>query len=228
MKEVFSFFEQRSWRQDFFLLKGRKNMKEKKYHWDNRMIARIAIFSALTILLYIVPVFQFKIPSVFPSFLEFHFDEIPVFIAGFAYGPWTAFWVLLIRTLAKLPFTSTVCVGELSDFIYSVVFIIPASIFYKKHHDLKGVILSFAIGFSLQVVVSALCNCYFMIDFYLFLYKGLTAETLLKSCQALNPRIQDIHGSLTLWTIIPFNVLKDLIVILVTFAVYKSIKPLLK
>jgi hypothetical protein len=25
------------------------------------------------------------------EFLELHFDEIPAFIAGYAYGPWTAF-----------------------------------------------------------------------------------------------------------------------------------------
>lgn len=203
-------------------------MEETKKKWNNKLIARVAIFSAITIILYIVPIFQFKLPSVFPSFLEFHFDEIPVMIAGFAYGPWTAFWILLIRTIAKLPFTSTVCVGELADFIYSLAFILPASIVYQKHRNLKGVCLGFLFGFSLQVIVSAICTCYFMIDFYLFLFKGLTKETLLASCQAINPRIKDIHGSLTVWAIIPFNVIKDLAVILVTFMVYKSLSPLLK
>ena len=210
-------------------MKGKMiSMEEKKKAWNTRSIARIAIFSAVTILLYVVPIFQFKLPSVFPSFLEFHFDEIPVMIAGFAYGPWTAFWILVIRTLAKLPFTSTVCVGELSDFIYSLAFIIPTSILYQKHRNLKGVCMGFLLGFSLEIIVSAICNCYFMIDFYLFLFKGLTKETLLASCQAINPRIQDIHGSLTVWAIIPFNAMKNLIVILVTFMVYKSLSPILK
>lgn len=193
-----------------------------------QQIARIGIFSALTAILYIVPLFQFKIPSVFPSFLEFHFDEIPVFIASFAYGPMVGFWVLVIRTIIKLPFTSTVCVGELADFIYSLAFILPAAIIYKKNRSLKGVCIGFITGFFFQVLVSGLLTCYVMIDFYLYLYKGLTADTLLKSMQAINPRISDIHLSLTIWGIVPFNVLKDAMVILITFIIYKKISPLLK
>lgn len=193
-----------------------------------QQIARIGIFSALAAILYIVPIFQFKIPSVFPSFLEFHFDEIPVFIASFAYGPMVGFWVLVIRTIIKLPFTSTVCVGELADFIYSLAFILPAAIIYKKNRSLKGVCIGFATGFFFQVLVSGLLTCYVMIDFYLFLYKGLTADTLLKSMQAINPHISDIHLSLTIWGIVPFNILKDALVILITFVIYKNISPLLK
>ncbi len=201
---------------------------QKKKKWNNRMIARIGIFGALTAILYCVPIFQFKIPSVFPSFLEFHFDEIPAFIASFAYGPWTGFWVLLIRTIIKLPMTSTVCVGELADLIYSLAFVMPATIYYQKQRTLKGACLGFLFGFITQVVVSGVLTCCVMIDFYLFLYKGLTAETLLSSVQAINPRIKDIHLSLTLWGIVPFNVLKDFIVILVTFVIYKNISPSLK
>ncbi len=199
-----------------------------KRKWNNQMIARIGIFGALTAILYCVPIFQFKLPSVFPSFLEFHFDEIPAFIASFAYGPWTGFWVLLIRTIIKLPMTSTVCVGELADLLYSLAFVMPAAIYYKKDRTLKGVCIGFTLGFFFQVIVSGVLTCCVMIDFYLFLFKGLTAETLLASMQAINPRITDIHLSLTLWGIVPFNVLKDFIVILVTFIIYKNISPLLK
>lgn len=203
-----------------------EQIKNKKI--TTQQIARIGIFSALAAILYIVPIFQFKIPSVFPSFLEFHFDEIPVFIASFAYGPMVGFWVLVIRTIIKLPFTSTVCVGELADFIYSVAFILPAATIYKRNRSLKGVCIGFLIGFFFQVLVSGLLTCFVMIDFYLYLYKGLTADTLLKSMQAINPHISDIHLSLTIWGIVPFNILKDAIVILITFIIYKKISPLLK
>lgn len=199
----------------------------RKKRITTRMVARVAIFGAITAILYVVPFLQFKLPSIFPSFLEFHFDEIPAFIASFAYGPITGFLVLLIRTIIKLPFTSTVCVGELADFLYSLAFILPAAFYYQKHRNLKGVCVGFALGFVCQIIVSGLCCGLFMIDFYLFLYKGLTAEALLQSCQAINPRIRDIHFSLVLWGIVPFNALKNLIVIFVTFLTYKSLGSLI-
>ena len=91
---------------------------EKRYHNTTKFMTRVAIFGAISTLLYIF--IKFPVPFL-PSFLEFHFDEIPIFIAGFAYGPLSAFCVILVKTIIKLPMTSTLGVGELSDFIYSCV-----------------------------------------------------------------------------------------------------------
>ena len=64
----------------------------KKYKNTTRFMTRVAIFGAISALLYIF--IKFPVPFL-PTFLEFHFDEVPVFIAGFAYGPLSAFCVLL-------------------------------------------------------------------------------------------------------------------------------------
>ena len=53
----------------------------------------------------------------FPSFLEIHFDEVPAFIAGFAYGPMSAVFILIVKTLVKLPMTITAGVGENDDYL---------------------------------------------------------------------------------------------------------------
>ena len=163
-------------------------MEQTKRKINTKMIARIGIFGALAAILYCVPIFQFKLPTLFPSFLEFHFDEIPIFIASFAYGPLTGFFVILIRTLIKLPMTSTLCVGELSDFIYSCALVLPAAIYYKKQRTLKGVIIGLLIGFVCQVIVSALGNGLFMIDFYLFFHNYIMptqsqTQNFAPSCQ---------------------------------------------
>ena len=145
-------------------------MENTKRKVDIKTIARIGIFGALAAILYCIPIFQFKLPSIFPSFLEFHFDEIPIFIASFAYGPLTGFFVILVRTLIKLPMTSTLCVGEISDFLYSCALILPAAFYYKKHRTFKGALIGITIGFFSQIIISALGNGLFMIDFYLFLF----------------------------------------------------------
>jgi hypothetical protein len=66
-----------------------KNRPDHHFDWV-RFISRVAIFGAISTILYIVPVFQIQVPFA-PEFLKLHFDEIPAFIAGYAYGPWTAF-----------------------------------------------------------------------------------------------------------------------------------------
>ena len=59
--------------------------KQKQFSWA-RFAARVGIFGALSTILYVVKIFEIHLPF-FPSFLALHFDEIPAFIAGFAYGP---------------------------------------------------------------------------------------------------------------------------------------------
>lgn len=201
-------------------------MENTKRKVDIKTIARIGIFGALAAILYCIPIFQFKLPSIFPNFLEFHFDEIPIFIASFAYGPLTGFFVILVRTLIKLPMTSTLCVGEISDFLYSCALILPAAFYYKKHRTIKGALIGITIGFFSQIIISALGNGLFMIDFYLFLFK-ISEDSLLAMVQGINPAISDIHFTLILYAIIPFNALKNLAVIIVTILVYKKLSPLL-
>lgn len=191
-----------------------------------KAIARVGIFGALAAILYCIPIFQFKLPSIFPNFLEFHFDEMPIFIASFAYGPLTGFWIIIVRTIIKLPMTSTLCVGEISDFIYSCAFILPAAFYYQKNRTFKGVIIGFILGFILQITLSAIGNSLFMIDFYLYLFH-ISEEALLSAVQSLNRNIIDIHFTLILYAIIPFNAIKNIVIILVTSLIYKRISPLL-
>jgi len=202
-------------------------MKKSVINWSltTKVMARTALFAAIATILYTVPLFTLKIP-IFPFFLEFHFDEIPTFIAGFAYGPLTSILIIIVKTLIKLPMSSTAMVGELADMMYSTAFILPAVLVYRKHKSLKGVMIGFGLGFVSQLVVSSLFNALFMIDFYLFLFPFLTAESLLAMVQATNPMITDIHWTLVLYGILPFNLVKNTLVIIITFITYKRVHQL--
>ena len=60
-----------------------------------RFIVRAGIFSAMAAILYIAGGF---IPFyLFSDFLQIHIDEIPAFIASFAYGPLMGVVVLAIK-----------------------------------------------------------------------------------------------------------------------------------
>ncbi len=192
----------------------------KSYTNITRFLVRVAIFGAISAVLYIVPFLKFSL-VIFPSFLEIHFDEIPVFIAGFAYGPASALAILFLKTIIKLPFTSTLGVGELSDLLFSIAFILPATFIYKKKRIFKNAILGLFVGTICQLIVSVLGNIYMMVPFYLFMF-NLTREQLLALCQLANPMITDIEWKYGLFAVLPFNAIKDAIIIALTLLVYKS------
>lgn len=188
-------------------------------------LVRTAIFGAITIILYTVPIFQFKLP-IFLPFLEFHLDEVPAFIAGFAYGPWCSVAILILRTIVKLPFSSSLCVGELADLVYSLAFIIPATIIYKMNRNWKGVFIGLSIGTLIQLIVSLIFGIYVIFPFYCNVYQ-ISEASLLSMCQALNPAISDVKWSMGLFMVIPFNLLKNAMVIILTLLLYKSLSRLI-
>lgn len=202
-----------------------KGRAKKNFNYT-RLVARSAIFGAISTILYVVPIFNINLPFL-PSFLSLHFDEIPAFISGYAYGPLTAVLVLLIKTLIKLPFSQSLCVGELTDFLLSAVFILPSTLIYKKMRNLKGVFIGFATGFVLQNVAALILNIYVMLPFYIFVM-GISEESLLSLCQMANSSIQDLKWTYGLFAVLPLNLIKDAIVLFVTFFAYRFLHKALR
>ena len=198
-----------------------KKLLPKNKQITTKFIARTGVFAAISVILYTVPIFKFPLPF-FPSFLELHFDEVPAFIAGFAYGPLSAFFVILIKTIIKLPITNTMGVGELADLLYSTVFVVPAAIIYRRNRKFKGAIIGLGVATIIQIVVSSIFTSFVMLDFYVFMMPGLTHEAILKMCQAINPSVTSLGWTFALLVGLPFNALKDVIIVVITIILYKN------
>lgn len=187
--------------------------KVSEHDVKKRRIVRLvgtAIFSAISVLLYItkVPPFVFPIfPGMF-SFLEINFSEVPALIAGFAYGPLSGFIVLVIRLLIKLPMSSTLMIGELADIIYSTSFVVTASLIYKYKRTFKGVMIGLVIAFVTQLIVSAAAN-YFVI-YHLY------------NREFFGGNIPFTNGKFILY-VVPFNIVKNTVIATLTLLVYKRI-----
>ena len=193
----------------------------KKHVVSTKFITRSAVFAAISIVLYIVPYFNIALP-IFPAFLKIHIDEVPALIAGFAYGPLSAVFVVVVKTLAKLPMTSTVGVGELADLIYSISFVVPAAIIYKKHKSFKGAFIGLGISMIIQIIVASFVTTFLILDFYMFVM-GWPEAVILKMCQAVNPMITSIRWPFLFMVSVPFNAFKDAIVIIITILLYKRL-----
>lgn len=193
----------------------------KKNPITTKFIARTGLFAAMSIILYLVPGLKFSVPF-FPSFLEFHFDEVPALIAGFAYGPLSGFFVILVKTLVKLPMTNTMGVGELADFIYSAAFIIPAAIIYKKKRSIKGALVGLLIATVIQILVSSFVTSFLILDFYIFMM-GWPKVVILNMCKAANPNVTSLGWTFLFFVAVPFNAMKDAIIVIITFLLYKRL-----
>lgn len=196
-----------------------------KLNINTKLITRTAVFASISAILYIVPYLKFPL-FFFPSFLEIHFDEIPALIAGFAYGPLCGSFVIIIKTIIKLPFTSTLCVGEIADLIYGLILVIPSALFYRKNRNLKGAVIGLSIASLIQVIASSFLTTFVMLDFYMNVM-GLSEEMILNMCKAANPNVISLDWNFLFLVALPFNLLKDVILFILTLLLYKRIKKLI-
>ncbi|MDD2209020.1 MAG: ECF transporter S component [Bacilli bacterium] len=206
----------------FVLLKGTES---KIKGLNTKILARSGVFAAISIILYIIPFFNFNIPF-FPPFLNIHFDEVPALIAGFAYGPWSATLVVVAKTIVKLPMTSTLGVGELSDLIISLAFVIPASIFYRRKRKVSSALIGLTIGTLCQLIVASFFTTFVILDFYIFVM-GWSEEMLLGLVQLANPAVTSLRWPYFWFVAIPFNLIKDISVVILTFLLYKRMHVLI-
>ena len=79
----------------------------------------------------------------------------------------------------------------------------------------------------IQIVVASTVTTFVMLDMYSMLYH-LPKAVILKMCQKINPAITDLGLPFLLMVALPFNALKDVIVVLITFLLYKRLRLLFK
>lgn len=201
-------------------MKKRKNLINK--------ITKIGILSAIASILYYL---KFNLPFLFPSFLEIQFSNLPALIGGLALGPIEGIIIVVIKTLIKLPSTSTGCVGELADLLIGVMTIGSASLIYYKFRTKKGGALALSAGAIVWVIASVLCNWLFLIDFYSEFYAGIGGlDMIIAECQKVIPSINkdNFMGMYLLYAIVPFNLVLASVVSFITLIVYKKISKIFK
>lgn len=197
-------------------------------YFSSTRIAVIAMFATIAGILYI---FNFAMPFAFPSFLEFKFSDIPVLIGTFTLGPVSGVIIVVVEILIKLVFkgTSTVFVGELSDMVTSCVFAVLAGLIYGKKRTFKGALLGMAVGTVAEVTVAMLFNWLVLVPFYVQFFFHGSWEPLIKMMTPLFPKCtKETFFDFYLWaSVLPFNLLRCLVAVLVTLPVYKRISVLI-
>ena len=205
--------------------------KKRNRRTITRKIAVTAVFSALAFLLYWLGQFC-KLSFAFPNFLELHFSELPALIAGFCLGPQYGAIVVIVKCLLKMPLSGTVCVGEATDIFLGLAFVLPASFIYRKFKSKKGALLGVGIGTLCLVILSLITNCVISIPFYTKLYFHGDMDLLITATgmRILFPGItvDNFYGYYLGVSVIPFNLLRGILISSLSFVIYKRLSRLIK
>lgn len=189
----------------------------------SRKIAYIAMFSALGGVLMLL-----EIPLFFaPGFYKMDLSELPVLMSAFYLGPVAGVTTELLKVIIKLLLkgTTTAFVGDFANFVVGCAFILPASIIYHHHKTRKTAIVGMAVGTLCLTVFGSAFNAFYLLPKFSVLF-GLPLEQIVAMGTAVNGGITSV-GTLVLFAVVPFNILKGVIDSLLTYLLYKRVEHLL-
>lgn len=189
-----------------------------------RRVAYIGIFAAMgAVLVY----FEFPLPFA-PGFYELDFSFVPELICSFSLGPVAGVVCALVKELLKLLLrgTTTAFVGDLSNFVMGCAFILPASVIYYAKKSRKSAVIGMAAGTLVLTAFGSVFNAFYLLPAFSALY-GMPLEAIVKAGTDVNPAINSV-STLVLFAVVPFNLLKGVLVSVITFLLYKHIERLLR
>lgn len=182
-------------------------------------ISVLAVISALLMLL------EFPLPFA-PAFYELDLSEIAVLISGFALGPVAGVLTELLKILLNLIMngTATAFVGEISNFVIGVSFVLPASLIYKYKKSFSGALIGMVVGTLSLTIIGAFINYYVLVPAYSKFFMPM--EKIIAMGTAVNSNIDGLK-TLVLFATVPFNFLKGVICSVATLLIYKRVSPIL-
>ena len=197
-----------------------ENKTQMSHRLDTRKITVTAILAALATVLMML---SFNVPLM-PGFIKMDLSELPALLAAYSLGPISGAAVCLVKNLINLFFSTTGGVGELSNFMLGVFFVVPAGVIYRMKKTRWGAIGGAVLGAALMAILSVFSNYYITYPVYTAF---LPMEAILGMYQAINPNVENLWQAL-IWFNMPFTFIKGMIAVVITIFIYKPLSPLLK
>lgn len=199
-------------------------LPEKRKVSPARRVSIIGISAAIAAVLHVL---DFPLVILAPEFYKLDFSELPVLLCGFYLGPSATVVCEGVKILLKLLLkgTSTAFVGDLANFVVGCSLVLPATIFYHAHKSKHSAIIGLAIGTLVMTVFGSAFNAIYLLPKFSELF-GLPLDTIVGMGTAVNGAINSV-STLVLFAVVPFNLLKGIVVSALTFLLYKRISPIL-
>lgn len=188
-----------------------------------KKISYTAMFAALSGVL-----MCFEVPLPFaPPFYKMDISELPILMLSLYLGPVAGVSGEMLKVLVKLLIkgTSTAFVGDFANFLVGISMILPASLIYHWRKTLKRAVVGLVVGGVVMTVFGSMLNAFYLIPKFAVMF-GLPLDAIIAMGTAVNSSITSLN-TLVLYAVVPFNLLKAVIVSFLTYFLYKRVAKLL-
>ncbi len=194
-------------------------MSNRKTSLSVQYMTRIAILGALSAILFMI-----EIPVV--AFYKLDLSTLPALLGAFSMGPLAGVAIIAIKDILGLLHSSSAFVGELADFVMSVAYVVPAAIIYKMKKSRKSALIGMIIATFVLIVVAVIVNWKIMIPFYIGAIPNGSMDMIVATANEAVPFVSS-EWDVLLYVTAPFNLLKGVVLSVLTFLLYKRLSPLL-
>ncbi|HEY8363128.1 MAG TPA: ECF transporter S component [Tissierellaceae bacterium] len=192
--------------------------------WNTRTMVKVSVLGVIS---FILMFFEFPIPWLAPTFMKLDISDLPSLIGAFALGPMVGVMVQFLKNLLNVLIegTTTGGVGELANFVVGSVFAFTAGLIYHRKKTFTRALVGLICGTIAMTITITLANYFVIFPLYAKLM-GLDMQVFIDMGKAINENITDLR-SLMLLSVVPFNLLKGIILTALSLLIYKRVSPIL-
>lgn len=157
--------------------------------------------------------FNFPLPAL-PGFLKIDFSEIPAVLAVMTLGPVAGILVELLKNVLYWFLSGSptgVPVGEIANFVTGVLFIMPIYFIFNKFRNSRGLTVGLVSGTVSMAVGMSILNYLVFLPAYTFFLNA-------------PPVTGDGLYTMIVLGILPFNLIKGVILMVITLLLFKSMQ----
>lgn len=170
---------------------------------------KIALLSAIAVLLMYL---EFPVLPAF-NWLKIDLSDIPALIGAFAFGPLAGILIEGLKNvlIILVKGTDSGGVGQIANFIIGASFVGVAGLIYVRSKTFKTAVISMIAATIFMSIVGVLANYYILIPLY-----------------KMDQMPQSWLMNYILTGVIPFNLIKGVLVSAVTLIIYKRVAIIIK
>ncbi len=172
------------------------------------LMVKLALLSAAAV---IFMYFDFPVLPAFP-WLKIDLSDIPALVGAFAFGPLAGIVVEAMKNVLIffVKGTQTAGIGELANFLIGATFVGCAGVIYVRNKTRKMAVISMLVAMVFMSIVGVLANYFLLMPLYGM--DKMPAGDLINYIVA---------------GVVPFNLIKGLLVSAITLLIYKRISILI-
>lgn len=162
-------------------------------------LLRLIILSLLGTISFVLFFLNFPLPPL-PAYLKVDFGDVPALIGALILSPVAGVIIIAIKNILYLIIGGGSPVGVVANFLAAVMFVLPVAIIYHKVKGVKSIISGLVIGTIIMAIGMSILNYLVILPIYAF-FMGMEEM-----------KIEAVKRAAVIYGILPFNLLKGLIV----------------